>query len=217
MLRKLSLIGVVASFLLACSKEELPNPYPCLDGSCDAEFQIDPLVSPGVYQDANSYWHIKYWGPKYFTIKGKLDELNPQYVVNKVPLIETQYDSDYWVVFDTIHYKVPIYSVLSWFNDQNYNTPLPVGNLEYSLTDIAQLQPPLNIAGYQIQKNFCWTCPYAKTLLGTYSKYNYTPRQQFFLDQDMVGDTLKVMTKTIFNNDVGERVIKEKEFKIIVD
>jgi hypothetical protein len=181
------------------------------------EFKIDPLVSPGVYQDANSYWHIKYWGPKYFTIKGKLDELNPQYVINKVPLIETQYDSDYWVVFDTIHYKVPIYSVLSWFTDQNYNTPLPVGNLEYSLTDIAQLQPPLNIAGYQIQKNFCWTCPYAKTLLGTYSKYNYNPRQQFFLDQDMVGDTLKVMTKTLFNNDVGERVIRETEFKIIVE
>lgn len=217
MLRKLTLIGVVASFLLACSKEELPNPYPCLDGNCDVEFKIDPVVSPGVYQDANSYWHIKYWGPKYFTIKGKLDELNPQYVINKVPLIETQYDSDYWVVFDTIHYKVPIYSVLSWFNDQNYNTPLPVGNLEYSLTDIAQLQPPLNIAGYQIQKNFCWTCPYAKTLLGTYSKYNYTPRQQFFLDQDMVGDTLKVMTKTLFNNDVGERVIRETEFKIIVE
>jgi hypothetical protein len=217
MLRKLALIAGVASFLLACSKEELPTPYPCLDGNCDVEFKIDPLVSPGVYQDANSYWHIKYWGPKYFTIKGKLDELNPQYVVNKVPLIETQYDSDYWVVFDTIHYKVPIYSVLSWFNDQNYNTPLPVGNLEYSLTDIAQLQPPLNIAGYQIQKNFCWTCPYAKTLLGTYSKYNYNPRQQFFLDQDMVGDTLKVMTKTLFNNDVGERVIRETEFKIIVD
>jgi hypothetical protein len=217
MLRKLALIGVVASFLLACSKEELPNPYPCLDGNCDVEFKIDPVVSPGVYQDANSYWHIKYWGPKYFTIKGKLDELNPQYVINKVPLIETQYDSDYWVVFDTIHYKVPIYSVLSWFTDQNYNTPLPVGNLEYSLTDIAQLQPPLNIAGYQIQKNFCWTCPYAKTLLGTYSKYNYTPRQQFFLDQDMVGDTLKVMTKTLFNNDVGERVIRETEFKIIVE
>lgn len=217
MLRKLTLIGVIASFLLACSKEELPNPYPCLDGNCDVEFKIDPLVSPGVYQDANSYWHIKYWGPKYFTIKGKLDELNPQYVINKVPLIETQYDSDYWVVFDTIHYKVPIYSVLSWFTDQNYNTPLPVGNLEYSLTDIAQLQPPLNIAGYQIQKNFCWTCPYAKTLLGTYSKYNYNPRQQFFLDQDMVGDTLKVMTKTLFNNDVGERVIRETEFKIIVE
>jgi hypothetical protein len=33
----------------------------------------------------------------------------------------------------------------------------------------------------------------------------------------MVGDTLKVMTKTLFNNDVGERVIRETEFKIIVE
>ena len=77
MLRKLALIVGVASFLLACSKEELPTPYPCLDENCDVEFKIDPLVSPGVYQDANSYWHIKYWGPKYFTIKGKLDENFP--------------------------------------------------------------------------------------------------------------------------------------------
>ena len=47
--------------------------------------------------------------------------------------------------------------------------------------------PPLNIAGYQIQKNFCWECPYAETLLGTYSKYNYNPRQQIFIDNEMVG------------------------------
>ena len=71
--------------------------------------------------------------------------------------------------------------------------------------------------GYQIQKNFCWECPYAETLLGTYSKYNYNPKQQIFLDNEMVGDTLKVMTKTIFNNDVGFSEIIENEFNIIID
>ena len=76
--------------------------------------------------------------------------------------------------------------------------------------------PPLNIAGYQIQKNFCWECPYAETLLGTYSKYNYNPRQQFYLDNEMIGDTLQVFTKTLFNSDVGERIEVENKFKIIV-
>lgn len=38
-----------------------------------------------------------------------------------------------------------------------------------------------------------------------------------FLDKDMVGDTLKIMIKTTFNADVGEQVIIEKQFKIIVD
>ena len=71
--------------------------------------------------------------------------------------------------------------------------------------------------GYQIQKNFCWECPYAETLLGTYSKYNYNPKQQIFMDNEMVGDTLKVMTKTTFNNDVGFSETVENEFNIIID
>ena len=216
MLRKLALVIGIGS-LLACSQEELPAIYPCLDGKCDSFFKIDPWVSPELYQDTNEYWHIKFWGPKYFTIVGKLDELHPKYVVNKIPLIETQYDSDYWIIFNEIRYKMPIYSVLSWFSDGSYKKPIPIGNLEYTLTDIGKIQPPLNIAGYQIQKNFCWECPYAKSALGTYSKYTYTPRQQFFLDKDMIGDTLKIMIKTTFNADVGEQVVIEKQFKIIVD
>ena len=94
---------------------------------------------------------------------------------------------------------------------------IPVGNIEYTLTDLAQAQPPLNIAGYQIQKNFCFECPYAETLLGTRSKYNYAPRQQIYLDNEMVGDTLQVFTKTIFNTDVGPREVREQSFKIIVE
>lgn len=215
MSRFLLILGL--SFLLAsCSKEELPS-YPCANGDCEAFFEIDPLVSPGVYQDQNGYWHIEFYGPKYFTIKGKLSELNDEYVINGVPLIEVGYDSDYWVAFDSISFTVPTYSFLGWFTGGGYNNPVPVGNIEYTLTDLAQIQPPLNIAGYQIQKNFCWECPYAPTLLGSKSKYNYNPRQQFYLDNEMVGDTLKVFTKTIFNSDIGERIVRESEFKIIVE
>ena len=217
MLRKLALVIGIGSLLVSCQEEELPAIYPCLDGNCNSYFKIDPWVSPELYQDQNEYWHIKFWGPRYFTIVGKLDELHPKYVVNEIPLVETKYDSDYWIIFNKIRYKMPMYSVLSWFSDGGYKKPIPIGNLEYTLTDIAKIQPPLNIAGYQIQKNFCWECPYAESALGTYSKYTYNPRQQFFLDKDMVGDTLKVMIKTTFNTDVGEQVVVEKQFKIIVD
>jgi hypothetical protein len=65
MLRKLALVIGIGS-LLACSQEELPAIYPCLDGKCDSFFKIDPWVSPELYQDKNEYWHIKFWGPKYF-------------------------------------------------------------------------------------------------------------------------------------------------------
>ena len=206
------------SFLWACSPEELIKPYPCVDGDCNSFFQIDPQVSPGVYQDENGYWHIEYYGPKYFTIMGQLDELDEYYEVNNVPLVEVAYDSDYWIAFDSISFQVPIYSVLSWFSNGDWNNLIPIGNQTYTLTDIARIQPPLNIAGYQIQKNFCWECPYAPTLLGTYSKYNYNPRQQFYLNNTMVGDTLKVMTKVMFASEyLDERIIQEHEFNIIVE
>lgn len=208
------IIILTVSFFWACSPEEITLDV-CVDGSCDAQFYIDELVQPDAYQDANGYWHIKFYGPKYFTIRGELDEMN--YEVNGVPLVETIYDSDYWVAFDSIHFIVPTYSVLSWFTGGGFNNPIPVGNIEYTLTDLAQAQPPLNIAGYQIQKNFCFECPYAETLLGTRSKYNYAPRQQIYLDNEMVGDTLQVFTKTIFNTDVGPREIREQSFKIIVE
>lgn len=208
------IIILTVSFFWACSPEEITLDV-CVDGSCDAQFYIDELVQPNAYQDANGYWHIEFYGPKYFTIRGELDEMN--YEVNGVPLVETIYDSDYWVAFDSIHFIVPTYSVLSWFTGGGFNNPVPVGNIEYTLTDLAQAQPPLNIAGYQIQKNFCFECPYAETLLGTRSKYNYAPRQQIYLDNEMVGDTLQVFTKTIFNTDVGPREIREQSFKIIVE
>lgn len=213
-MKKLLIIGFV-SLLASCSKEDITLGV-CVDGDCNAQFFIDEQVQPNAYQDENGYWHIEFYGPKYFTIRGELDELSTA-VVNGVPLVMTEYDSDYWVAFDSIHFTVPTYSVLSWFTGGGYNNPVPVGNLEYTLTDLAQIQPPLNIAGYQLSKHFCWECPYAETLLGTRSRYTYEPRQQFYLDNEMVGDTLQVFVKSTFNIDLGDRQVVEDSFKIIVE
>ena len=216
-MKNLLLIFSFISLLTSCSKEEITSPYPCLDGNCDTFFEIDPLVSPGVYQDENGYWHIEHQGYNYFTIKGQLDELHPDYVVNGVPLIETIFDSNYWVWIDGITFTVPLYSVLSFFTDGDYTNPIPVGNLTYTIEDMAQNHPPLNIVGYQINKNQCLDCPYSSTLIGTYSKYSYNPQQQIFFDNQMVGDTAKVFIRTIFNSDVGPNVEVDKEFNIIFE
>jgi hypothetical protein len=209
---------ILLGFLLAsCSKEEIQPSSVCLDGSCDSFWEIDSLVSPGVYQDENGYWHITHQGYNYFTIKGKLDELDPHYEVNGVPLVETTFDSNYWVWIQNFQFTVPLYSVLSYFTSGAYQNPIPVGNLTYTIEDMAQNHPPLNIVGYQINKNQCLDCPYSQTLLGTYSKYTYEPQQQIFFDNEMVGDTATVMIETKFNSDIGPREIVKAEFKVIFE
>ena len=68
-----------------------------------------------------------------------------------------------------------------------------------------------------ISKYFDFNHPAAETMLGSYSKYNYTPRQQFYFGREMIGDTATVFIKTTFNNDFGPSVEVEKEFNIIFE
>ena len=78
---------------------------------------------------------------------------------------------------------------------------------------MANNHPPLNIVGYSINSNQCFDCPYSETLLGTYSKYNYNPRQQIFFDNEMVGDTAKVFIQTRYPEDI----IIEKQINLIFE
>ena len=145
--------------LLSCSwlgiEEKEAAVYPCLDGKCNSFFKIDPWVSPDVFQDQREYWHIKYWGPKYFTIIGQLDELNPKYVINEVPLVEAAFDSNYWVAFDDLSFTIPLYSPFGLYTQTG--TKIPVGSKTYNIGEIAKLMEPLNVSGYQITKNTCFT------------------------------------------------------------
>ena len=49
----------------------------------------------------------------------------------------------------------------------------------------------------------CTECPYAPTLVGTYSKYNYNPTQNLLLDNEMIGDTINIFIETVFNTEGG--------------
>ena len=42
-------------FLSSCKKDEIVHPHPCLNENCEAYYEIDPQVSPDVYEDVNSY------------------------------------------------------------------------------------------------------------------------------------------------------------------
>ena len=197
-------------FFSCSTEEETSICYP--QEQCSAQFWIDTLVSPGVYEDENGYWHIEHQGYNYFTIKGQLSEAELA-EVNGVPLVETIFDSNYWVWINGITFTVPLYSVLGYFTGGGYNNPIPVGNLTYTIEEMAQTHPPLNIVGYQINPNQCLDCPYSPTLIGTRSKYNYTPQQQIFFDNQMKGDTAKIMIEARFG-EMSDEII-ETEFNII--
>ena len=215
----LMFIGVYALLILfaSCHQAEYPDFYPCEDGNCNSYFEIDSEVSPGAYKDINGYWHVKFNGTKYFTVKGQLDRLHENFVVNDVPLVEVAYDTDYWIWIDNITFQIPVYSAFGLFSNSAYTQPIPIGNITYTMQDLAKNHPPLNIAGYQITDKTCMDCAYTPTLFNTYSKYTYRPRHMFNFIPEMVGDTATVFIKAKFNTDLGMRIENDVELKVIFE
>lgn len=207
------IILLALSTLVSCKKKAI-EPEEVCPGGCNSDFTIS---SPSATFQSDGYWHVKHIGANYFTVKGNLTQLDPKYVVNKVPLVEVNFDSNYWVIFDTIQYTVPMYSYLSWYTDKQFNNPIPIGTYTYTLKDVAKIHPPLNIVGYQINPHMCWDCPYTETLLGTTSRYTYTPEQKVFFSKDMKGDTATIFIQTIFNSDIGEREVNNTQLKVIFE
>lgn len=216
-MRKLVLLVCLVVGLISCERQAKIYPYPCLGGICNTEFAIDTISNVGAYLGADGYWRVKYQGLRYFTIRGVVSELDPHYVINGVPLIETNYDSDYWIVFDSIQFDTPMYSYLGWFNDQTLNTPIPIGNYTYTMRQLNAAGSLFNLAGYEITKHTCLDCPYSPTLFGTHSKYNYHPTQNIFLDDEMIGDTASIFIQVLFNSDTGLNEIHDIEMKIIFE
>jgi hypothetical protein len=216
-MKKINLFILGIILLLSCSKEqEEKGEYPCLNGDCQGYFYISGPFRDSI--DNNNYHHVKWQGLNYFTITGELSELHPDYVLNGVPLIETGFDSDYWILLDNITYRYPVYSFRSLFTDKQYKNPIPIGTRTYTMADIANIMSPTNIVGYQIPYKFKgWDKPYALTIIGSYSKYNYQPTQNIFIDDEMVGDTATIFIRVMFNSDFGRDVIKNYKMKVIFD
>ena len=213
-MKKLLGTFVIGLAFISCKKEVTPSPCP---GGCNQELLITSAGDTADI-DANGYYHIVWGGPNYFTIKGKLSELDPQYILNGVPLIETRFDSDYWVIFDTIQFTSPIYSPLGGYSTNNFTGPIAIGTQTYTLQNMGNEHfYPTNIVGYQLTPNMCYTCSYFPDLIGTYSKYTYKPQQQIFLDNEMIGDTANVFVETIFNNDVGASEMIKTHLKVIFE
>jgi hypothetical protein len=164
--------------LSSCYKHSKIWPELC-DGNCDGTYKVI-YKGQEILPNSNGDYEIAWDGLNYFQIEGQLTELTEEYCnADGVPFIETGFDSDYWVVFDTLGFQIPMYSYLGWFNDQSMNTPIAIGNHNYTINNLIDLHPPYNIAGYQI------------------------PKQKFLLDNEMVVDEINIFIKTTFNTEGG--------------
>lgn len=185
---------VVSLFVFSCTPDDIQQNV-CLNGDCGAEFWIDTLGHPGTYKDVNNVWHIKHAGLDYFTVKGKINELDPHYVINGVPLVETGFDSNFFYTLGNVIWTYPTYSFLGLWSSSQMDTPIPYGTASYTFPQLVEQTTILNLAGYEIQHNphVNVNHPAYRGYFATYSKYTYTPQQSMVFFDDFEG-----MTATIY-------------------
>ena len=206
---------VVLVLLASCSTPDI-EPNVCLNGNCGAEFRIDTLGHPGTYQDGQGVWHIKHAGLNYFTVKGNVNELDPHYVINGIPLVSVGFDSNFFYTPGNVVWTYPVYSYLGLWSSNQMNTPIPIGTQTYTFPQLIGQTNIMNLTGYTIQRNpnVNVNHPAYKTYFATYSKYTYRPQQSMTFFPDFIGRTATIYIEVT----LGEN--KEtitKELKIVFE
>ena len=102
--------------LFSCTKETIHQDV-CINGNCDANY-IVVYKNQEIFPNGNGHYEIQWDGLNYFQVKGLLTPLNDQYIINGIPLIAANFDSDYWVEFDSLQIQTPMYSYLGCFTGQ---------------------------------------------------------------------------------------------------
>lgn len=199
-IRTMFILALLA--LLGCSKANDPVPAPCTD--CTLTVTVDTIVSPGSWKDANDYWHVKLNGIKYFTMESRMSEVHERYTVNNVPLVAIDWDSDYWVMFDSLGFKFQLFSPFGYVTGAG--TRIPVGDTVITLKVNSQ---PTNIIGYVHSPNRTG---------GVETRYSSYARKQIIFTKEMVGDTAIVFTRGIWNTDyIGPKVERVSQHCIIFE
>jgi hypothetical protein len=214
---KFTSLILILLFLFSCS-ENITKQEVCLNGNCQADFWIDTQGHPGTYLDNNEVWHIKHAGLNYFTIKGNLSPLDPHYVINNVPLVETSFDSNFFYIPGNVIWTYPVYSYQGLWNSSQMNTPIPIGTQTYTFPALvnANIATINNLAGYSIQPHTDWYANQSvlQSYFATYSKYTYNPQQSMVFFPDFIGKTATIYIEVGFGE--GESVVK-KELKIVFE
>ena len=173
---------------------------PACPNGCDTEVWVDNLAQPNAYEDENGYTHIEFRGPSYFTAKMQVSDVDPEYRINNIPLVQVEWDSDYWMILENLQLAVSYYRPFGMWT-QGFSQPLAYLNTVITLADAVGLYGMTNAVGYSIDDNTCLDCPYTENLYGIRTQVNentLTTQKSVILNQDMVGDTLTIYTKATF-------------------
>lgn len=206
---KFLFLALVSLFIFSCTPDDIQQDV-CLNGDCGAEFWIDTLGHPGTYKDANDVWHIKHANLDYFTIKGKINQLDPHYVINGIPLVETGFDSNFFYTLGNVIWTYPTYSFLGLWSSSQMDTPIPYGTASYTFPQLIEQTTILNLAGYEIQHNphVNVNHPAYQGYFATYSKYTYTPQQSMVFFDDFEGMTASIYIEVTLGEN-KETITKE--------
>jgi hypothetical protein len=200
---------LLSLFVFSCSTPEI-EPDVCLNGNCGAEFWVDTQGHPGTYQDGQGVWHIKHAGLNYFTVKGTVNELDPHYVINGIPLVSVGFDSNFFYTPGNVIWTYPVYSYLGLWSSNQMNTPIPVGTQTYTFPQLIGQTNIMNLTGYTIQRNpnVNVNHPAYKTYFATYSKYTYRPQQSMTFFTDFIGRTATIYIEVTLGEN-KKTVLKE--------
>ena len=211
-----NILKVFILILLSSCSTNSPKQDVCLNGDCFGSFYVDTIGHPGTYLDSQGVWHIKHAGLNYFTIKGNLSELDPHYVINRVPLVVTAYDSNFFYIPGNVIWTYPVYSFLGLWSSNQMNTPIPYGTNTYTFPQLVKQTTIENLAGYEIQRNpnVNVNHPAYPTYFATYSRYTYRPQQSMVFFPDFIGKTATIYIQITFGEN---KEAIDKELKVVFE
>ena len=208
----ITFISVYAILILltSCSKEDI-DLNPCVTGDCDFIMQIDKTSQPDSYLDDNGYYHVVFYGPKYFSVKTTYTPLKTNHIIGNIPLIESQWDTSMWfTIVGGVTMWTSRYSPFGEFTT-NFSFSIPTSTNSILIPSVVELNELQNVSGQYMRKGK------KGPVISTSPNVDFVGKQNFIFLREMIGDTITISNRTQFayGSEVSEFI--EKQIKVILE
>jgi hypothetical protein len=177
----------------------------------------------GTPKDARGYFHYKFDRTKSFNYTSVYAEATPitneRYLYNGVSVVESEFDTDTYWVFDTLTVTIPLYNPFrSLYSSPYFNTPLSVGTKTVTLSQYRNTIVPLIATSSTYFKNYdARMDEYKPSGNNMWTKQLIGP-----IPAQYRGDTIKIYVKTYwecgnYSITYPERTEKIDSLSLIID